>query len=176
LAATVKDTLGYGGRAAIPTTRLIEFDLPRALPSFVYDVQTMSQMGSNEGLASPDRDFIAFREDVWEGALRGRGRDRFTVAHEVGHLILHQKENIVLRRATSRPAMLCRPEWQANTFAAEFLMDYRQIDPNDTEVELARRFGVSIGAASRRLRTLTMTGAFEQKSEPRLSPGSLQRT
>lgn len=64
------------------------------------------------------------REDVYENANNGQGRDRFTIAHELGHLIL--QHNHILARTSS--LMTHKPyedsEWQADNFAAEFLMPY----------------------------------------------------
>ena len=154
MALNVRDALGYKELAQIRTTEMLEFALPRILPGFVYDVKTELKMGANEGLASPDRDYIAIREDVWNGASRGNGRDAFTLAHELGHLILHQSENLVQRRGRGEPAIFCQPEWQADTFAAELLMDFRKIGPSDTPHSISVRFGVSKACADRRLRTL----------------------
>ena len=33
---------------------------------------------------------IKIREDVYERAIKGYGRDRFTLAHELGHFLMHQ--------------------------------------------------------------------------------------
>lgn len=167
MAATVRDAVGYRDTAKIDACHLVEFALPHILPSFVYDIKTVAKMGENEGLALPDKDYIAIREDVYEGARRGRGRDMFTVAHELGHLILHQSENLVLRKGLGAPAIFCQPEWQADTFAAEFLMDHRMITAADTPHTIARRFGVSMSCAQKRIRILTRTLGLRNENEPR---------
>lgn len=174
MAAYVRDALGYKDVAQINTTEMLEFRLPQLLPSFVYDVKTKGKMRENEGLASPDRDYIAIREDVWEGARQGNGRDAFTLAHELGHLILHQSGNLVQRRGRGEPAIFCQPEWQADTFAAELLMDVRKIHPTDTPYIISRRFGVSKACAERRLRELRRRGFFTEHEPKRMviRPGS----
>jgi Zn-dependent peptidase ImmA (M78 family) len=45
----------------------------------------------------PQDSLIILREDVYEGAHAGNGRDRMTVAHEIGHLLMHK--NIAFARA-----------------------------------------------------------------------------
>ena len=183
-AQQTKDLLGFSGVARLPMARIIEFALPSILPTFVYDVKTLSAMGANHGIAMPDRDYIALREDVFEGASRGEGRDRFTVAHELGHLMLHQSENLVMPRrlpnARREPAIFCQPEWQADTFAAEFLMDSRLCDEIEDEIVMARTFGVSVSAARRRVKSLRRAKELERrserKSEPWLSPGSRRKS
>lgn len=179
VAQTVKHALGYDDLAYINAEHLLEFALPSILPSFIYDVKSVAEMGNNEGLASPDRDYIAIREDVYQGARRQWGRDRFTVAHEVGHLVLHQSENLVLRRSLRPdrpPAIFCQPEWQADTFAAELMMDFRLINQDDDERDIANRFGVSLSAARTRIKTLNRTWNSETKSEPNRRPGSRNKS
>jgi predicted transcriptional regulator len=79
-------------------------------------------------------------------------RDRFTIAHELGHYILHYilpkkiGEMKVDRYGSNRI------EWEANWFAAAFLMprdsfvsEYRQLGGN--LVKLAKKFKVSLMAA-----------------------------
>lgn len=83
-------------------------------------------------------------------------RDRFTIAHELGHYFLHAAQGsrpiIAYRRGTDR----C--EWEANWFAASLLMPPREFrdawgEHKDREV-LASLFGVSSEAAEIRLKTL----------------------
>lgn len=82
-------------------------------------------------------------------------RDRFTIAHELGHYFLHREENqskSFTRRGSDKK------EWQANWFAAELLMpekEFRQeaLACNNDEGALARKFGVSQSAVSVRLKS-----------------------
>lgn len=78
----------------------------------------------------------------------GRLRDRFTVAHELGHYVLHSrfgKNRIRVAREGSG-----RTEWEANWFAAAFLMPeklFRQkIAEGASEGALAAFFQVSPAA------------------------------
>jgi hypothetical protein len=154
LAWAVKEALGLSGQAALPMQDILEFGLPRLLPDFVYDVKSRGEMGQNLGLAAPDDDYICLREDVYDGLIVGDGMDRFTVAHEIGHLILHQRENLVFARGERRLSPLSNPEWQANNFAAEFLMDSRLCAHITDETEMCRRFSVSMSAAKNRIRNI----------------------
>jgi predicted transcriptional regulator len=83
-------------------------------------------------------------------------RDRFTIAHELGHYFLHASQGgqpiIAYRRGTGR----C--EWEANWFAASLLMPEEEFIKSwhkhrDPEV-LASVFGVSLEAAEVRRKTL----------------------
>ena len=80
-------------------------------------------------------------------------RNRFTIAHEVGHYFLHyllggkQKEGLVAARSSERQGD--RAEWEANWFSAGFLMpdiEFRtkSKELNGDVVGLARHFRVSV--------------------------------
>ncbi len=78
-------------------------------------------------------------------------RDRFTIAHELGHYFLHAgqgKVPVVAYRSGST-----RIEWEANWFAASLLMpldkfgDALQEYEGDVE-QVAFKFGVSVEAAT----------------------------
>lgn len=82
-------------------------------------------------------------------------RDRFAVAHNIGHLILHlplcKKRNPrALMRApryqAQAAAPLCRADWEANWFALAFLMpaeEFRALFEEAGKATCGLRFGVS---------------------------------
>lgn len=97
-------------------------------------------------------------------------RQRFTLAHELAHHVLHKDyltENIhvdtaVLRRNDRSSTGVHQKEVEANAFAAELLMPRAQlrqlgnIDVNDDIqlAELAKKFRVSVSAMAVRLESL----------------------
>ena len=105
-------------------------------------------MGNNHGLTDPRTGKIFIREDVYEGACHGIGRDRMTLAHELGHFLLHDGIALGLARVGNDEHVptYCDPEWQASAFAAEFLMDHDIIRLMTPE-EVAEKCGVSLQAA-----------------------------
>lgn len=66
---------------------------------------------------------IRLREDVYIGACKGRGRDRLTLAHELGHFIMHNESSIVFSKPKIDGEMpkYYNSEWQADVFAGELL-------------------------------------------------------
>lgn len=97
---------------------------------------------------------------------QSKQRMNFTIAHELGHLFLHmgyktnsdrwqQQDNTTYYRSGDSQS-----EYQANEFAAAFLMPRKQYkdimdkNTNDNNIvntlEIAEYFGVSISAASNR--------------------------
>lgn len=120
---------------------------------------------------------IGVREDIWQLASAGEGRARFTLAHELGHAVLHENElraapgaemfrdtlcSAIRRSAAVRP-FEC-PEHQANVWAGAFLVPLvavkeflaqRDEAAEDCSIEdLARNFGVTRAAARVRLNQL----------------------
>jgi Zn-dependent peptidase ImmA (M78 family) len=95
-------------------------------------------------------------------------RQRFTIAHELGHLLLHKDEvhiDRAFRNSISSQAIDAN-EIEANRFAAELLMPFHLLkneDISNIDVEdesslrdLARKFKVSLQAM-----TLRVTNIFD---------------
>ena len=105
--------------------------------------------GSIEVVA--ERDFTIFVSN-----FTSRERDRFTIAHELGHYVLHSKLGKVPIRVPRSGSN--RLEWEANWFAAAFLMPAatfrKEWEKNPRVVAMAGRFDVSIKAAEVRKEAL----------------------
>lgn len=126
--------------------------LPTVLPEFVLEVCEAEEMGDDHGLTYPDKMLIKLRRDIYDGMSRGLGRDRFTAAHELGHLFLHR--NIGFARKMSDPdtKIYRNSEWQADSFASALLIDKGELAKCRSVTEVAQRFGVSLPAASARFK------------------------
>ncbi|MEX9609231.1 ImmA/IrrE family metallo-endopeptidase [Providencia manganoxydans] len=123
------------------------------------EIAEFSSMPSEYALAFPKERKIIIREDTYENAVTGFPRDRFTLAHELGHLILHvnaphhyaSAQSVVSNHHYTEDA-----EWQANEFAASFLIDHKNKQFTRTPLLIARTFGVShevAGIVWRKLRS-----------------------
>lgn len=71
-----------------------------------------------------------------------------TLAHELGHFLLHDGITLGLARVggAEQIPIYCDPEWQASAFAGEFLVDHDLIRSMTPE-EVADKCGVSLQAA-----------------------------
>lgn len=93
---------------------------------------------------------------IWARGTDPKTRRNFTIAHEIGHLMLHDDEIIWRDHTFSGDAK----EQQANGYAAKLLMpeflieDVLASNPDITIEGLARRFEVSPQAMEYRLRNL----------------------
>ena len=91
---------------------------------------------------------MKIREDVYEGAARGNGRDRMTIMHEIAHLFLIVIFGVKLTRtfASSELPAYKDPEWQAKALAGELMCPAHMIKEMMPE-QIASKCGVSIDAA-----------------------------
>lgn len=110
--------------------KFLEVKLPNIDSGFNFRVMTEEEMGDCHGITFPDRDEIQIRQDVYDRAVNGSGRDRLTLAHELGHLILHEKKNVSYARMEdgSNFARYRNPEWQADAFGGELLIPHNLIN------------------------------------------------
>ena len=139
----------------VDIVRVLEFFLPKYFPDLRSEILSVEEMGEHHGLTYPNRNLILIREDVYDGACQGRGRDRFTIAHEIGHLLLHEGvDPRYARRDPMKPVpAYLDPEWQSNAFAGYLLMSPHAIQ-GMTPSEVATACGVSYEAATVQLKIL----------------------
>lgn len=130
-----------------PIVEFAEKLLPKLLDEYQFEPVDEAEMGSRHGLTNPTRKLIQIRNDVYEGACKGNARDRMTIAHEVGHLFLHD-EVVFARMVSSSDIPAYRSsEWQANCFGGELLVPHRWLQPGMNPWDVARECGVSLEAA-----------------------------
>jgi hypothetical protein len=131
---------------------------------------------------------LAKRGEIWVNAKDAREwppRRRFTIAHELGHWVLHRDLGEVMCRAIDSPgesrtggqlvdsegrAILARPEAEANAFAAALLLPAKLIRESHSEsggdIDLIQeRFNSSRAALKRRFATLGLEFPPEPEGE-----------
>lgn len=119
----IRRQVGLEDELYFPILQFTENVLPTLNPDFQFEVVCQEEMKNKHGETFPDKNIIRIREDVYQRAYEGSGMDRMTIAHEVGHLFLHQNESFSLPRlapAASIPAFE-DPKWQAKVFGGELL-------------------------------------------------------
>src|SRR5690606_38684487 len=123
LTSIIRDSLDLSDEKSFPVVQLLEFFLPNLDEKFTYEIVPIEEMMGSYAETYPEQSKIVIREDVYTRAIEGVPRDRFTIAHEIGHFILHRPGRIVLARKTKHDKIPAykNPEWQANTFAGELL-------------------------------------------------------
>lgn len=140
--------IGLENELLFPILKLVEIIFPTVFPNYTFEVLPKEEMGDKHGETNPDEGWIHIREDVYEGACNGNGRDRFTIAHEAGHFLMHKTTSITLCRMdpSKRLKPYENPEWQADAFAGELLAPSYLIAEMSPE-EVSKNAMVSISAA-----------------------------
>lgn len=152
LVRVLRKIMGISADKPVDVCRLLEHVLPSIIEGFNYEVLEEFEMGDEHGRTYPKKKLIHIRKDVYDGAVRGEGRDRMTILHEIGHLFLHSGVTLSYARFENIKTYE-NPEWQANCFAGEFLMPYEKIINMGVD-EIARKYKVSKEAARTQKRSI----------------------
>ncbi len=137
--------------------RFLDVKLPKIDQDFSLIIEDEKSLGECHGLTYPDRNEIHIRSDVYYRASEGSGRDRFTMAHELFHLLQHTKENISYARIGGNEKIEAyrSPEWQANAFGGELLVPYDLARGMRVD-EIMDKCGVSSAAAAKQFKEMNM--------------------
>lgn len=131
----------------VDVTKVLEL-MADYYPDFSFEV--LEDNAFEEGVQAEsdiDKHVIYIKESVYEGAIKNNGRDRMTIAHEIFHIMLHQRSTLVLYCKDSDSIKRYEnPEWQAECFAGEFLMPYSKIK-NMSVQDISEQCKVSMVAA-----------------------------
>lgn len=109
---------------------------------------------SIHALYIPEENCIRVKNTVYERACAGYGRDRMTLAHEIGHYLLVGASKIEFHRSYGEQVRPYEdPEWQAKCFAGELLIPAHLVAQKGpfTPHEIATLCGVSVEAAKYQL-------------------------
>ncbi|MCS3411093.1 MULTISPECIES: ImmA/IrrE family metallo-endopeptidase [Serratia] len=124
-----------------------------ATDSIMLEIVEDRELQGRYALTYPDRNKIVLRQSVYDGLCEGEHHSRFTVAHELGHLIMHRNQMAYARSSTAGKHKIYEDsEWQADVFASHFLIDSRLVEPGSTAEKISHDFGVSLSAATTWLR------------------------
>jgi len=146
-ATSLRHHLGLDRRSDFPIIEVLEFALPQLIDGFVLEVGSHEEMGHNHGLTYPNKAIIKLREDVYDGAVEGVGRDRFTASHELGHMMLHTNVSMARSSGPVGHRIFEDSEWQADRLAAELLMPVDAVLACRSVDEVVETFRVSRPAA-----------------------------
>lgn len=142
LAKKFRNIFGLEEVLNFPILQFIEWVLPEL--GLDFEVVPVDELGNAYGVTHTKKGVMSIREDVYNRAVNGNARDRFTLCHELGHFLLHTPERVSFARGEV-PAYMDL-EWQANVFAGELMAPYELV--KDMSVaEIAEKCGMSLSAA-----------------------------
>lgn len=133
-----------------PITKALEILGQKPFEDFSFEIldDNDPSMVDKWAYTTPDNKCIYIKNSVYNNACQHHPQSRFTIAHELGHLLLGHKLDIVFARQNGNTKIPCfrDSEWQADTFAAELLMP-AELAKGLCAEEIERQFGVSASAA-----------------------------
>lgn len=136
----VRTQLGLENVLFFPIVQVIELLAADEEEDFDFEIVADNEMTETYGTTNTSTNLMYIRESVYNSAVNGNPRDRFTLCHEFGHWLLHQPENVCFARGEI--PTYCDPEWQANTFAAELMIPYYLVK-GLSDQDITRECGVS---------------------------------
>ena len=143
----IRKLVGLSEQFYFPIVHFIEQIMPQIFNGFYCEIVDILEMPGRYAEALPQLNLMRIREDVYHNALADIGRDRFTLAHEVGHFIMHGEGRVALARVDEQSIPAYRkPEWQANAFAGELLIPAHLVG-DKSETTIAELCKVSFRAA-----------------------------
>lgn len=155
LARILRKTLGLEKEIYFPIVELLDV-LCMIFPRFSYEIVEDGIFPEN---IHADTDVmnhhIRIKQSVYDGAAEGVGRDRMTIAHEIGHYFMLCCCGIKFQRNFKKESIPTykSPEWQAKCFAGELLVDAK-LTKDMNPYEIVEQCGVSIDAAKYQYRKM----------------------
>ena len=131
-----------------PVVRVLDI-LTVTLEEFNYEIVEDKELPSQcHAETDVDAKCIRIRQSVYDGAYKGNGRDRMTIAHEIGHYLLLVVHSLKLHREFGEESVKAfqDPEWQAKCFAGELMVPSHLVK-DLTAQQVAQSCGVSQQAA-----------------------------
>ena len=134
---------------------VLEFALDDMVDGAYYAIDDDHNLQGAEGRTDWHQPVITLAASTYANLRRGDPRARMTVAHELGHLLMHSRAPVYHYRTRAFDKRV-NPEWQADYFAAALLMPAYAMRSMKTVKQVMKGFGVSRGAAIHRSRGLNI--------------------
>lgn len=141
----LRELLGFDTQTFFPIVHFIEWILANPEDGVELEIVEPSEMEDMYGVTNTGKNVMRIRSDVYERAVKGNPRDRFTLCHELGHYFLHQPDSMSYARGEIPKYR--QPEWQANTFAGELMAPYHLVNEMSID-EIMENCGMSRQAAT----------------------------
>lgn len=144
MTSNLRGLVGLEDKPYFPIVQFIEWIMADPDGGMDFEIVEAPEMQDTYGMTNTGRNVMQIRSDVYERAIKGNPRDRFTLCHELGHYLLHQPESISYARGAI--PVYRNPEWQANTFAAELMAPMHLVKDMSVD-EIMENCGMSRQAA-----------------------------
>ena len=161
-ANNARSIFGYADSLVPDLVAILEFDLENVLPGYQFHVEenVLSEDGKPvyaQTQFSPPS--ITFSAASYAALVKSEPHARFTAAHELAHALLHWGDKSLNRAPNAISKLINKAmsaEWQANEFAANFLVPEHIARCYTDPYELAQLTMVSVRVAQIRLTSLNL--------------------
>ena len=153
LAYAMREALGLKDALWFPIVETLDV-LADVIAGFSYEIVEDDALPTGVHADTDIRTgHIRIKESVYNGACDGQGRDRMTIAHELGHYLTLCWCGFKLQRNFNNEYVIAPndPEWQAKCFAGELLVPHHLTKGMD-RYDIAVECGVSLEAAEVQIR------------------------
>jgi len=144
----IRRKLGLVNVLYFPVVQFLEL-MSVIFPKFHFEVVEDYELPSGvHADTDVENHIIRIKRSVYDGACDGNGRDRMTIAHEIGHYLLLCVWGFKFQRNFAGHSIPTYqdPEWQAKCFAGELLIGSHLVNGMNP-LEIADACGVSTPAA-----------------------------
>ncbi|MBQ7562048.1 MAG: ImmA/IrrE family metallo-endopeptidase [Synergistaceae bacterium] len=149
----IRKISGYSSNVIpFPVMDFLEHKLSMIIPDFDYEIVEDGTLKAR-AITYPDQKLIQIEEAVYNGACDHVGKDRMTISHEIGHLIMHHGVPMAKNYEQVSMKIYEDSEWQADVFAGELLAPIKLIKGMMIE-DIAYECKVSYKAANAQFRAL----------------------
>lgn len=138
------------------TTNILDTleEIKRLFPKLRIRIVADGLLPDDEARAYPKQWLIKIRKGMYEGLLRGDVRARWSLAHELAHILLQHPRRALARSRGIESTDLF--EREANLFAATLLAPYERAKHCSNPEEIRDVFGISLPAAKFRFDELKL--------------------
>ncbi len=158
-AEKLRHATGLSAENYIDIVKLLEFDIGKIIQGFDLIVVPDIELNGDRALTSIDPPRIFVSEFTYDSACSGDFHSRFVLAHELGHLILHKRYNNISHHSSKKTyqynirnaPIYHQSEWQADCFAASFLIPDALINPQNNSILISTLSGVHRRWAEKRI-------------------------
>jgi Zn-dependent peptidase ImmA (M78 family) len=126
-----------------------------------FQIRPDAEMGTSDGVTCHGKDFvtIAVKQSVRDAAFMGDGRARNTLAHELGHAVMHDGVEMPRRALGNVTPKWLQPfesaEHQVRVFAPAFLINDSIAETLSSAADISIEFGISLESAEIYFKELT---------------------
>lgn len=171
LALSCRQFAGSENAASFNVVKFIERDLPRILTRMKKGPLQIKFFDMQEGEKPA---FVTYNplalhvdREIWELADIGDPTARLILAHEIGHILLHDHHAQGFSDDPTRQVKFAqkeeRAEWQANTFASYFLVTRAVLGSYSSPLEIANCCNVPLSLAEDRVTSATEEREREER-------------